>query len=175
MELPGAEYLYNLSILAVTFATVSALVTVVRQISGGSLTKVDIHLLTTFLSAGFAISIAAILPSLVNLFGLTLQVVWPVVSGMAAVLFAVLIARIQRERRMFAAMGLAPVSIVAFGGLWISVVILVINAAPTPIQGIAPYAAAITLSLATVMWSFVHRIASLSRGDGRGDWDLSRG
>ena len=85
MELPGAEYLFNLSILAVTFATVSALVTVVRQISGGSLTKVDIHLLTTFLSAGFAISIAAILPSLVNLFGLTLQVVWPVVSGMSAI------------------------------------------------------------------------------------------
>jgi hypothetical protein len=34
MELPGSAYLYNL-FLAITFAAVSAVVTVVRQIKGG--------------------------------------------------------------------------------------------------------------------------------------------
>ena len=47
MELPGEVYLFNLSLIAVTFAVVSALVMIMRQTMGGSLSNFDVYLITT--------------------------------------------------------------------------------------------------------------------------------
>ena len=56
IELPGAAYLYNLSLLAATVAVVSALVMVVRETMGGKLSKFDVYLLTTYISLGFHVA-----------------------------------------------------------------------------------------------------------------------
>jgi hypothetical protein len=56
-ELPGAIYLFNLSLLAVTFAVVSALVMLVRQTMGGRLTNFDVYLITSYVSFGFVIAL----------------------------------------------------------------------------------------------------------------------
>ena len=175
MELPGADHLYTLSILTITFATLSALVTVVRQIKGGQLSMVDVHLLTTFVSAGFAQCLAAILPSAVALLGLSGRALWGVSSGVAALFFAVVLIRIQWERSRFATLGLGSLVVVAFIGLWVSVLMLIANALVTSIQGVGLHAAAITLSLGTVMWSFVRRLASLASQSSEADWDLRHG
>jgi hypothetical protein len=175
MDSAGADHLYTLSILTITFATISALVTIVRQIKGGQLSMVDVHLLTTFVSAGFAQCLAAILPPALGLFGLSGRPLWGMASGASAVLFAAVIARIQWERSKFATLGLGSSAIVAFVGLWFSVLILIFNAIVPSIQGTGPHAAAITVSLGTVMWSFVHRLASLGSQSSDGDWDLRRG
>ena len=175
MELHGAEYLYNLSILAITFATVSALVTIVRQIKGGSLSMVDVHLLTTFMTAGFVQCIAAVLPPAFSLFGLSDRALWTIASGAAALLYAGTIARIQWERSKFSKKGFGPLVLVAFAGLWVSNLILIVNAVVPSVQGIGLYAGAITLSLGPSMWSFVRRIGTLGSHHSHGDWDLRRG
>ena len=175
MELSGADHLHTLSILTITFATLSVLVAIVRQIKGGQLSMVDVHLLTTFVSAGFAQCLAAILPSAVALLGLSGRALWGVASGVAALLFAAVLIRIQWERRKFATLGLGSLVVVAFVGLWLSVLILIVNALVTSIQGIGLHAAAITLSFGTVMWSFVRRLASLGSQSSDGDWDLRHG
>ena len=43
MDLPGETYLFNLSILSITVAVVSALVMLVRQTMGGKLSNFDIY------------------------------------------------------------------------------------------------------------------------------------
>ena len=88
MELPGSGYLYNLSVLAVTFATVSALVMLVRQTLGGKLSNFDIFLLRGFVSFSLFVAFAAILPPLVALSGAPARVLWPLTSAVAAILLA---------------------------------------------------------------------------------------
>jgi hypothetical protein len=61
MEVPGETYLFNLSLIAVTFTAVTALVMLFRQTMGGKLSNFDIYLITSFISFGFAIAISAIL------------------------------------------------------------------------------------------------------------------
>ena len=67
-ELPGAIYLFNLSLLAISFAIVSTLVMLVRQTLGGKLSNFDVYLITSYVSFGFVIAFNAILPPLVSLF-----------------------------------------------------------------------------------------------------------
>ena len=58
---------------------------------------------------------------------------------------------------------------------WITVLLLVANAAVPPLQGAGLFKAALTISLAMIMWAFVRRLASLV-GDKPGeDWDPKRG
>jgi hypothetical protein len=175
MELQGADHLYTLSILAITFATVSALVTVVRQIKGGLLSMADVHLLTTFISAGFGLSVIGMLPPTASLLGLSGRALWGVASGTAALILAGVIIRTQWERRSFTAMKSGFLATVTFVGLWIAVLILVVNALVPSIQGTGLHAAAVTLALGTVMWSFLRRLASLGGNRSDGDWDLKRG
>jgi hypothetical protein len=172
MEASASDYLFTLSILAISFAVASALVTAVRQIAGGNLSKVDIHLLTTFMAAGFVLCIAAMLPSAIGLFQVGGDFVLTVASIAAALGSAAVIIRTQWERRKLASMGLGPQTMIIFAGLWLSVAMLIVNAIVPSLQGVALYAGAITLCLATVMWAFVRRIASLGDLEAQHDWHL---
>ena len=175
MELSGSTYLFNLSLLAITFAAVSVLVMLVRQTMGGKLSKVDVHLVTTFVSLGFVQAISAVLPPAVDLFGLSDWVLWAVASGPAALLLAAVFAHIQWERSKLTTERLAPLVVFAFAGQWLAVLILAANAVVPAMQGVGPHAAAVTLSLGTAMWAFVRRIASLGGDKPSEDWDLKRG
>jgi hypothetical protein len=161
MELAGSEYLYTFSLLALSFSALSVLVTVLRQINGGPLSRVDVYLVTTFTSASFAQCFAALLPPVVSLFGLTGQALWAVASGTAAILSGAVIARIQWDRSKTEMGSLRSSLLVVFVALWLSVLLLTVNALVPAVQGIGLHAVAVTLSLGTVMWSFVRRIASL--------------
>jgi hypothetical protein len=172
MEAPASEYFYTLSILAISFAVASALVTAVRQIAGGSLSQIDIHLLTTFMSAGFVLCIAAMLPSAIGLFHVDEAPLWTIASIAAALATAAVIVRTQWQRRRLAALGLGRQTFIIFAALWLSVAMLGVNAIVLSLQGVALYAGAITLCLATVMWAFVRRIASLGDIEAQRDWHL---
>ena len=73
MELPGETFLFNLSLLAITFSAVSVLVTLLRQTMGGELSKFDVYLVNAFVQQGFALAIAAILPPLIARFEVSMQ------------------------------------------------------------------------------------------------------
>lgn len=161
MELPGEGYLFNLSLITITFAAVSALVMLIRQSMGSGLSRFDVHLIATYISYGFVLSIVALLPPLLFLFGLAPNVLWPVSSCLAILLFfPVLVSVIVRRRR--ASKNPAPLAVkTSFCLHGLANVVLLVNAVALPWQGIHLYAGALTLSAATVMWMFARRIASL--------------
>ena len=98
MEPSGSTYLFNLSLLAITFAAVSVLVILVRQTLGGKMSKIDVHLTTTFVSLGFVQAISAVLPPVAELLGLSGRILWGGASGLAALLLAAVFAHMQCSR-----------------------------------------------------------------------------
>lgn len=176
-ELFGSVYLFNLSILAITFAAVSALVMLLRQTMGGKLSNFDVHLIATYVGTGFVLAIAAILPPFIAAFGLQPSWTWSISSGLAAFLLAATeVSVLKRRRRVDAGwkfMSLAQKA--AFAGEGLAVVLLAANALIPAVQGLALFEAGVTLALAVLMWTFVRRISSLL-GDKPGeDWDPKRG
>ena len=81
IDTPDEAYLFNLSLMALTFAAVSVLVMLMRQTMGGKLSNFDIHLVTSYVSRGFAIAVAAILPSLVDGFEPPEKMFWPITQA----------------------------------------------------------------------------------------------
>jgi hypothetical protein len=175
MELHGSTHLFNLSLLAITFAAVSVLVMLVRQTMGGKLSKVDVHLVTTFVSLGFVQAIIAVLPPTVDLLGLSGRALWATASGVSAVLLAAVWINIQWERAKFTMGRKSPVVVLRFALQWFAVMILAINAVIPTVQGVGLHSAAVMISLGTAMWAFVSRIASLGGDKPNEDWDLKHG
>ncbi len=171
MELVGTAYLLNLSLVAMTFATVSALVMLIRQTMGGKLSNFDIFLTSLYVSLGFAAAINAILPPLVALFHLSEALTWTVAGLFASAIQAMTILRIQLGRSKAAHVALPPMVFLAYSIHWAAVVLFVVNAVVPAFQGPALHAIAVTLSLCMAMWTFVRRI-SLLLGEKPGqDWD----
>lgn len=175
MELPGSGYLFNLSLVAVTFAAISVLVMLVRQTMGGRLSKIDIHLVATYVSIGFVQAIAAMLPPAAGLLGLSGRAVWGVGSGLAAIGIAAVFANILWERSRIMKEPMTSLISVSYVLQGLAVLILLANAALPAIQGTGPHVAAMTFSVAVVMWSFVRRLVSLLGEEPNEDWDLKRG
>jgi hypothetical protein len=175
MELPGEMYLFNLSILAITFSAVSALVTLLRHSMGGKLSNFDVFLVTNYAAHGFVLAIAAIMPSLLAEFGLPLGSVWAIASGLAAIFLAVKVANTMQRWKTIAKASMPYALGISFGAQWIAVLLLIANILVGTLRGAALFELALTLGLATVMWSFVRRISTLVGDKPSEDWDPKRG
>ena len=88
MELPGTSYLYNLTLISVTFAGFAALIAAFRQMVGGRFTKYDAFLIRSALVRSLIVIVCALLPPLLALFELPTSTIWRVSSLTAAVLVA---------------------------------------------------------------------------------------
>ena len=174
MGLPGELYLFNLSLLAISFSVVSALVTLLRQTMGGKLSNFDVYLVSTYVAHGFVLAIAAVTPSLVAQFGLPLPVVWTIASVFTAVLIGVKEASTLWQHKAFIKARMPLTVRFFFGTQWFAVLLLLANTIPA-IQGIALFELALTLCLGTIMWSFVRRISTLLSDQASQDWDPKRG
>ena len=175
MELPGEAYLFNLSLIAISFAVVSALVMIMRQSMGGKMSLFDVYLISTYISWGFTQSLVALLPPLAALFEPAPRVLWAISSGLAAVIFAAVLASIVRWRLKASPEPIALAVKTSFSLHGVAILIFLANAAVEPWQGVHLFAAALTLSVASVMWAFVRRIASLFGVKPSKDWDPKRG
>ena len=175
MEVPGETYLFNLSLIAVTFTAVTALVMLFRQTMGGKLSNFDIYLITSFISFGFAIAISAILLPWVAFLELPPADFWAVSSGLSAVLMGSTLAANVHRRRAVATEPMSWSVKSSFAANGLSVIILVINAVVSPWQGIHLFTGALTLSTAAIMWAFVRRLGSLVGDKPGDDWDPKRG
>jgi hypothetical protein len=175
MELPGEVYLFNLSILAITFSAVSALVMLLRQTMGGRLSNFDLHLITAYVSGGFVVALNAILPPLLSLAEPSPAALWGVASGLAAAFLTLFVVGLIKKRRH--ASNAFPPTMVVIDWICQGIVILslIANALVPTVQGVLLFAAALTSSLAIVMWSFVRRIGSLLGEKPGEDWDPGRG
>ena len=176
MDLPGEAYLFNLSILSITVAVVSALVMLVRQTMGGKLSNFDIFLIEAFVSWGFVVAGAAILPPLVSLFDPPPAILWATASGLAAVLLAAVVASIIVTRRRVSSEPMSALNVLTLAGHWHCCSASGMRNALVPqVQGVGLFAAALTLSMGLIMWAFVRRIASLLGETPGEDWDPGRG
>ncbi len=174
MELPGETFLFNLSLLGITFSAVSALVTLLRQAMGGKLSNFDVYLLTVYVSDGFVLAINALLPVLFAQSGLSLPWVLTTASGLAAAIIAGQLAGILKMRKVATKLKMSRGLKVNFTLNWLVVALLLANAAVPAIRSVFVFEAALTIFLATEMWIFVRRITTLL-GDRPGhDWDLNR-
>jgi hypothetical protein len=152
-------------------AAVSVRVMLVRQTMGGKLSNFDIHLLTSYVARGFAVAVAAVLPPLFLDLGLSPPVFWAITSGLAAVIFATTMALTLRERnRATHGAALPPFLVFAVSLQWIAALLLALNAF-VPWHSMFTFKAALTLSLALMMWAFVRRVGSLVGDKPREDWD----
>jgi hypothetical protein len=175
MDLPGEAYLFNLSLLAITFAAVSALVMLLRQTMGGKLSNFDLHLITSYISGGFALTLGAVMPPLVSLGAPAPAVLWGVSSALAALFLASFLVSMIRRRRKASGAAAPPMVVLDWTSHGIAIVLLAANAVVPALQGVIVFAVALTLSLGFVMFGFVRRIASLL-GDRPGDdWNPRRG
>lgn len=171
MELTGETYLFNLSLLALTFAAVSALVMLLRQTMGGRLSNFDVYLIATYVSLGFVVSAAAILPPLVALFEPAPAGLWAISSGIAAILLAGVMVNVVASRRRASPEPLSQGLVIIFAIHFIDAGVLALNAVIPKFQGVGPFAAALTVSFFMLMLAFVRRIRSLL-GDKPGeDWN----
>jgi hypothetical protein len=174
MDLPGEAYLFNLSLLAITFAAVSVFVMLLRQTMGGKLSNYDIHLVTTYVSQGFVVSLCAILPSLAADFVLSPTAAWAIASGLAAILLGSSRVYIQRRRSKTASGAPPPFLVFVYTANWLLVLLLVANAAVPALQHAGLFKVALSLSLALAMLGFVRRVASLLGDKPSDDWDPRR-
>ena len=173
--MPGETYLFNLSLIAVTFTAVSALVMLLRQTMGGKLSNFDVYLITSFISFGFAVAISAVLLPWVAFLELPTTEFWAVSSGLSAIILGTALITNIRRRHVVTTEPMSWLVRASFGANGVSVLILIINAVVAPWQGIHLYAGALTLTTAVIMWAFVRRVGSLV-GDKPGeDWDPKRG
>src|SRR5262249_42061159 len=96
MELPGTSYLYNLTMISVTFAGFASLIAAFRQMVGGHLTKYDAFLIFSALVRSLIVIISALLPPLLALFKLSAPVIWRISSLTAAILIALFTPLVRR-------------------------------------------------------------------------------
>lgn len=175
MGLPNEAFLLTFAGLAVTFSAVSALVTVMRQTMGGKLSGVDIYLVAAFSAHGFVLAIAALLPSLISQYSESAAVIWPISSVLAGSALTFTTVHMMRLRRKVAPGRMPLGMMLSFTALWIGVGLFLLGTPLAPERSPAIYATALTLCLATIMWTFVRRISSLLSMESRDDWDLRRG
>ena len=88
MELPGTNYLYNLTLISVTFAGFAALIAAFRQMVGGRFTIHDAFLIRSALMRSLIVIVCALLPPLLALFELPASTIWRASSLAAAILIA---------------------------------------------------------------------------------------
>ena len=166
MELPGANYLYALATISVTFVGFSALLLVFRQTIGGKMTKYDSYFTLSFMQAGFIVTAGALLPQLLALYDMPNAYVWRASSVIVAVAIFVFVVMTPKRRRVAIS---EPVPI--YVGLllflqFIAGVYLLVNAAgwPTP-PSLAPFALALTLMLFTTGIAYLIALARALRGN----------
>jgi hypothetical protein len=166
MELPGANYLYALATVSVTFVGFSALLLVFRDTIGGRMTRYDSYFTLSFMQAGFIVAAGGLLPQLLAFYEMSHISVWRASSLIVAMLMFLFVAKIPARRR---AATKEPIPFyVGFLLLvqFLAGVYLVLNAVgwPTPPQ-LAPFAMALAALLFTTGIAYLIALARALRGD----------
>ena len=99
MELPGANYLYTLATISVTFVGFSALLLVFRETIGGKMTRYDSYFTLSFMQAGFIVTAGGLLPHLLAFYGMSETSVWRAASAIMAIPIFLFVANTPRRRR----------------------------------------------------------------------------
>ena len=144
----ASGYLYTIATVGMTFAGLSVLTMILRQMLGGQMTKFDGFVTRTWVQLGFMTTFGAILPPLLILFGDPAQVAWRVSSGIMAVILGGWALTFPRRRHATNPTRL-PLEVVLFSvAMAIAALALAANAVVVPVERLAAvYAAAVSAIL----------------------------
>ena len=144
----ASGYLYTIATAGMTFAGMSVLTMILRQMLGGQLTKWDSWVARTWIQLGFMTTFGSILPPLLILFGAPAPVTWRISSGVMAVILGSWALTFPRRRRAVNPTRL-PLEVVIYSlAMDIAALALAANAIVVPGELLAGvYAAAVTAIL----------------------------
>jgi hypothetical protein len=92
-------YLYTIATVGMTFAGLSVLTMILRQMLGGRITKWDSWVTRTWIQLGFMTTFGSILPPLLTLFAAPAPIVWRISSGVMAIILGSWALTFPRRRR----------------------------------------------------------------------------
>ncbi len=156
MELPGSTYLLALAAISVTFVSVSTIAVVFRQVQGATLSKFELLLMHVFLVSGLMATVAALLPPLLGLFGISASLVWRVSSLALALAFVLRTIYFFRRRSRVGPASTPPIMYVLYGITVAAILGLFANALGTLFEpGVGLYALAATWLLVDSIVAFI--------------------
>jgi hypothetical protein len=154
-------YLYTLATVGMTFAGLSVLTMILRQLLGGRITKWDSWVTRTWIELGFMTTFGSILPPLLILFAAPAPIAWRISSGVMAVILGSWALTFPRRRQGVNPTRL-PLQVVIYSlAMDIAALALAANAIVVPGELLAGvYAAAVTAILTGAgllfLFAFVH-------------------
>jgi membrane associated rhomboid family serine protease len=151
----ASGYLYTIATVGMTFAGLSVLTMILRQMLGGQITKWDSFLSRTWIQLGFMTTFGSILPPLLILFETPAPIAWRISSGVMAVVLGAWALTFPR-RRLAANPMRRPLQVVIFLlAMLIAALAFAANVIVVPVERLGGvYAAAVTAILigAFVYW-----------------------
>jgi len=168
MEVLGAALLYTLATLAVTFAGFAALLLIIRQSSGTTLSALDRFLTRTVVGHFFWLAAGATFPSLLALYGLSAPSVWKIAALLFGVPMLALLVTFSRRRLVATGMKVPPrilVIMIGLGSLAVAAMIVAIFA--NFAHPAAAYATAITVNLTAHVYAFVTALEVILQQGGK--------
>jgi hypothetical protein len=154
-------YLYTIATVGMTFAGLSVLTMILRQMLGGRITKWDSWVTRTWVELGFMTTLGSILPPLLVLFESPAPIAWRISSGVMAVILGSWALTFPRRRKAVNPTRL-PLQVVIFSlAMDIAALALAANAIVVPVELLTGiYAAAVTAILIAAgllfLFAFVH-------------------
>ena len=152
----SSEFLLAMADIAIALITFAAIVLVLRQLVGGELSQFHLLILKMFALCGFETLLFALLPFLLNFYGLEERLLWRVASALLLVIIVVTTIWYWRRRRAVApkrgqnwsTISVTVVHSVAVIGLLLHVLGLIY------VGSIGPYAFALVSGLFPVATAF---------------------
>jgi hypothetical protein len=160
-EVDAFGYLYTIATVGMTFAGLSVLTMILRQMLGGRITKWDSCVTRTWIELGFMTTFGSILPPLLILFAAPAPIAWRISSGVMAVILGSWALTFPRRRQAVNPTRL-PLQVVIYAvAMDIAALALAANAIVVPGELLAGvYAAAVTAILIAAgllfLFAFVH-------------------
>jgi hypothetical protein len=156
----ASGYLYTIATVGMTFAGLSVLTMILRQMLGGRMTKWDSFVTRTWVQLGFMTTFGAILPPLLILLEAPAPIAWRVPSGLMAVMLGSWALTFPRRRKAVNPTRL-PLQVVIFSlAMDIAAAALAANAIVVPGELLAGvYAVAVTAILTAAGLLFLFAFA----------------
>ena len=159
MEASG--YLYTIAAVGMSFAGLSVLTMILRQILGGQMTKFDSFVARSWIQLGFMITLGAILPPLFALFKVSTPTVWHISSALMAIILGSWTLTFPRRRLATKSTRLPAQVIIFLAAMGLIALAFAANAIAVPVERLPGiYAASVTAILVGAamlfLFTFVH-------------------
>lgn len=156
----ASGYLYTIATVGMSFAGLSVLTMILRQMLGGQITRFDSFVTRTWVQLGFITTFGSILPPLLILFGALAPLSWRISSGVMAVILGSWTLTFPRRRHAANPTRL-PLQVVLFLlAMHLAALALTSNAVAVPGELLAAvYAAAVTAILSGAGMLFLFTVA----------------